>query len=390
LVGESRNGFSVTTPMVATVDGGLTPLNTLRNPFPTGLLTPTGSASGLMTLVGQGLGYTTPNLKMPRAQQYQIGLQHEFNPNLLLEISYVGAKGYNLPVSTPINFIPESIRAQAEATLRQTGRNVLNDSVANPFFGLIASGPLSTRTTTRGQLTRPYPHFTGLTDGGIATGSSRFDSGQAKLTRRFARGFNLTGSYAWGKTLESTRYWNDQDGGPIKELGPNDIAHRAVFSGIYELPFGPGRALLGSSAGVLARLVEGWQLTAIYTAQSGIPLDITAAETLGRSAKLESGQSVGNWFDKTAFRLRQPLELVRTLRLPDVRSAGRNNWELSLLKTTTIYERLRLQFRAEAFNALNRPEWSSPVTSYTAGNFGQVTSTNTFARQFQFGLKLLW
>lgn len=390
LVGESRNGFSVSTPMVSSVDGGLNPLNTLKNPFPTGLLTPTGSANGLMTLVGQGLGYTTPTLKMSRAQQFQIGVQHEFNTNLLLELSYVGARGYNLPVSTPINIIPESIRAQAEATLRQTGRNILNDSVANPFFGLIASGPLSTRTTTRGQLTRPYPHFTGLTDGGIANGSSRFDSGQAKLTRRMSNGFSLTGSYAWGKTLESTRYWNDQDGSPIKELSPNDIPHRAVFSGIYELPFGPGKALLGSSTGALARFVEGWQMTAIYTAQSGIPIDIGGAESLGRSAKLESGQAVNNWFDRTVFRLRQPLELVRTLRLPDVRSAGRNNWEISLLKTTTIYERLRLQFRAEAFNAFNRPEWSSPVTSFTAGNFGQVTSTNTFARQLQFGLKLLW
>jgi hypothetical protein len=64
--------------------------------------------------------------------------------------------------------------------------------------------------------------------------------------------------------------------------------------------------------------------------------------------------------------------------------------DLSFFKTNQITETIRLQFRAEAFNASNRPEWSSPVGDFGTANFGRVTSTNTFARQLQLALKLLW
>jgi hypothetical protein len=64
--------------------------------------------------------------------------------------------------------------------------------------------------------------------------------------------------------------------------------------------------------------------------------------------------------------------------------------DLSFFKTNQITETIRLQSRAEAFNAFNRPEWSSPVGDFGTANFGRVTSTNTFARQLQLALKLLW
>jgi hypothetical protein len=73
-----------------------------------------------------------------------------------------------------------------------------------------------------------------------------------------------------------------------------------------------------------------------------------------------------------------------------VRAPGRNNFDISLFKTTRVSKRLRVQFRAEAFNAFNHPEFSSPNTDFNSANFGKITSTNTFARQYQFALKLLW
>jgi len=84
------------------------------------------------------------------------------------------------------------------------------------------------------------------------------------------------------------------------------------------------------------------------------------------------------------------IELVWTSRLPDVRSGGRNNFDISFFKTMQLTEVMRLQFRAEAFNAFNRPEWSSPSGAFGTAGFGQITSTNTFARQLQFALKLIW
>jgi hypothetical protein len=222
-------------------------------------------------------------------------------------------------------------------------------------------------------------------------GQSRYDALQTKLTRRFANGFSLTASYAFTKQLERTRFLNDQDERPVKELTEFDIPHRFVMSTAYELPFGPGRAFFSSANGFAARLIEGMQLNAVYQAQSGVPIEITGAESLGRSAKLSSDeQAVGQWFDTSAFRQRQGIELARTARLPDVRSGGRNNVDLSFFKNIQLAESIRLQFRAEAFNAFNRPEYSSPNGTFGNANFGRVISTNTFARQLQFALKLLW
>lgn len=388
---ESNNGFSVTTPYVASIDGNLTPLNNLSNPFPDGLRQPSGASEGLLTLIGQGVSYTATDRRMPIAQQYQFSIQRQLPGQILWETAYAGSRIEDLPVNRPMNIIPEQYRAAAEQTLRDTGRNVLNDAFPNPFRGLIASGPLAGATVTRGQLLRPFPHFTGITEIAAPIGSSRFDSLQVKINKRMSHGLAVTSAYTWGKFLERARFLNDQDARPVKELNANDIPHRLVVSGIYELPFGPGKTIGGQTRGFAARLIENMQLNVVYMAQGGVPLEISGAESVGRSAKLPKDQrTVDNWFDRTAFRLRQPLELTKTARLPDVRSGGKNNFDISFFKTTQITESVRLQFRAESFNAMNRPEWSSPTTAFTNANFTRVLSTNTFNRQFQFALKLLW
>ena len=389
--GEARNGFSVTTPYVASNDGGNTPATTWRNPFPTGLVPVTGSAQGLLTLVGQGVAFTSPNRRQPMSHQYSFGFQRQLPWAMLFDVSYVGNQVRDLPVNRNLNGIPEQFRAAAETTFLASGRNTLNDAVTNPFFGLISSGALAARTVTRGQLLRRYPHFTGIQTQSEPIGESRYDALQGKLTRRFANSFSVTGSYAFTKQLDRLRFLNDQDLRPVKELTEFDMPHRFVMSTAYELPFGPGRTFLKSVHGFAARLIEGMQLNALFQAQSGVPFDITGAESVGRSAKLsDDDRTVSQWFDTSAFKQRQGIELVRTARLPDVRSAGRNNVDLSFFKTTQLAETVKLQFRAEAFNAFNRPEYSSPNGAFGNANFGRVTSTNTFTRQLQFALKLIW
>ncbi len=389
--GETRNGFSVTTTYVSSNDGGNTPANNWRNPFPTGLVPVTGASQGLLTLIGQGIAYTSPSRQQPMSHQYSFGFQRQLPWSMLFDVSYVGNQIRNLPVNRNLNGIPEQFRAAAETTFLATGRNTLSDAVTNPFFGLISAGALAARTVTRGQLLRPYPQFTSIQTQSEPIGESRYDALQMKVTRRFANSFSLTGSYAFTKQLDRTRFLNDQDLRPVKEITEFDMPHRLVMSSAYELPFGPGRTFFRSAKGFTARLIEGMQVNGIFQAQSGVPIEITGGESLGRSAKLPSGeQTVARWFDTTAFRQRQGIELVRTARLSDVRSAGRNNVDLSFFKTTQIAENIKLQFRAEAFNAFNRPEYSSPNGAFGNANFARVTSTNTFARQLQFALKLIW
>ncbi len=392
LLDEARLGFSVSTPFVGTINGAV-PVGTLSNPFPNGLTTAPGSSQGLTTLAGQSISFINPDRKQPFTQQYQISIQRDLPGGILADVAYSGSTGRDLPVNSLINEVPEQFRAQARQTFIATGVNTLNTTARNPFFGLITgtSALATSQTTTRGQLLRPFPQFGSITRLNDSIGSSRYDSLQAKLSRRFAQGLTLLASYTFSKQLETVRFLNANDPEPVRELSAFDTPHRFVLSGTFQLPFGKGERFFSNANGFVGRLVEGFQVNFIYQAQSGVPLTIVGAESTGVSALLPSDErTLTRFFDTAAFRQRQTLELTATSTLPDVRSPGRNNLDFSLFKNTTIREGLRLQLRAEAFNVFNRPEYSSPGTTFGSSNFGVITQTNTFARQLQFGLKLLF
>ena len=129
----------------------------------------------------------------------------------------------------------------------------------------------------------------------------------------------------------------------------------------------------------------------VYSAQSGVPISLASGESLGRSAWIpDSQRSLQRWFDTSAFRLRDTLELVGTALLPDVRTQGRNNVDFSLYKDTQIHESIKLQFRAESFNLLNHAEFGNPNATTGSASFGIITSQINFARQLQIGLRLAW
>ncbi len=288
---------------------------------------------------------------------------------------------WGLPVTHTLNFVPEKYRAAARATFLSTGKNTLNDSVSNPFYGLIGKGSLASRTTTRSQLLYAYPQFTSLAQNYESSGSSRYDSFQLKVSKRFScRVSTCSSAYTNAKTIWKTSRLNASDANLIRELCSYDVPQRLVVSGTYELPVGKGRHFFSGSNGPFGKAIEGWQLNWTYTAQGGIPLSVASAESAGRSAKLSSSeQTISEWFDTSAFRARETLELVGTRTLPDVRTAGRNNMDFSVFKDTFLVERLKLQFRAEAFNLFNRAELGDPGMTY--GSF--VVRIVSFADQLR-------
>ena len=372
-------GFGISTPWVATRDNGLRVVNPLSDPFPDGLLKAPGADGGLLTFVGQGISFVDVNRKLLYLHQFQISLQREAPGRVLVEAAYSGSRSRDLPQSREINPTPEPFRAEARQVFVATGRNILNDSVPNPFYGLITSGSLSGRTTTRGQLLKPFPHYTSINRRNSNIGSAGYNSLQIKVSKRLSHGLTLLAGYTNGKLIRKMSILNATQPEPSKELAEWDVPQRLTFSASYDLPFARRRRFIG-----------GWKLNALYTANSGIPLSVSGAESLGRSARLPTSQrTLDRWFDTSAFRQRETLELVATSRLPDVRSHGRNNFDLSALKTFTLHEKLKAQFRAEAFNAFNRTEFDTPGSSLGA-NFGVVRSQNNFARQVQLALKLLW
>ena len=179
------------------------------------------------------------------------------------------------------------------------------------------------------------------------------------------------------------------------------MARNLTVSYVIGLPFGPGKALLSDARGLVGRLVEGWQLNGVTTYRSGFPLMLTAPipnggnrpNSTGRSAEIDAGRPRGvaieKWFDTAQFVMPPSFSLGNVGRsLPDVRSPNLINVDFSLIKNTKLCERASLQFRAEAFNAFNRPNFWLPVVGMGSGQFGQVNATTGQPRVGQLALKL--
>ena len=186
-----------------------------------------------------------------------------------------------------------------------------------------------------------------------------------------------------------------------RSLDPTDVSQRAVVSAVYELPFGPGKAWQASNR-VVNAITSGWQVNNITTIQGGLPVILRGANNFranrpnstGMSAKL-SDRTAARWFDTTAF-VNPPNFTYGNLGrvLPDVRTPGVVNFDVSLVKNTRIYERARLEFRAEAFNIANHVNLGAPNATFAPGadgrnqssTFGTIQSSRD-ARIIQLGLK---
>ncbi len=395
-------GFGATTTFVSSLDG-MTPLNFLRNPFPDGLIVPVGASQGLATLVGQGVSFTIPTRRTPYTQQYSFGVQRQFGAGILLEAGYVGNRGIGLANSAiELNQLPDSLLTMGSALVAQ---------VPNPFYGVIPSGALASRTVARGQLLRPYAQYTGVSSTSPTIGSSTYHSLQVKVEKRFSRGFSLLASYTDSKLLDDVG--NPQNNNNLRaerSVSTLDRAQRLVVSEVWELPFGRGRALAGSAPAFVDMVIGGWQLNCIMTFQGGQPLAVSSSTNTtnsqgGRQRPNSSGNSallshtstdsmLRRYFDTSAFTLPTPFtfgNLGRTL--PDVRGPGINNFDLSLVKGFRIGERLRAQFRGEFFNAWNRTEFGLPGTSQGTAQFGVISGISyeaNPARQVQIALKVLF
>jgi hypothetical protein len=393
--GAGQDGFTTTTSMTTSFDG-VTPANLLRDPFPTGLIAPTGSSLGPRTLIGQGIAGFVRDVPNGYSQQFNLNVQRQ-TAGFVLSAGWVASRGINIPISYALNQLADEHLALGSGLLTQ---------VPNPFFGIVTGGgPNSGRTIARGRLLRPYPQFDGIGYPNLAGGTSTYHSLQTRLERRFGKGVSVLASYTWSKFLSdvsSDKGFAGDIAAPIQNsnnrrldwsLSPQDIAHRMVANFVYDVPFG------------MKRWFGGWQLTGIATAQSGRPLILSnqtnntnslgggsRPNSTGRSARLSGDQrTIDRWFDTSAFIEPAPFTFGNIGRtLPDVREPGLVNFDFSVMKNTQITERWRLQFRAEIFNLSNTPQFGTPGTVFGTGQFGVLSRQANNPRQVQFGLKLLF
>jgi hypothetical protein len=181
--------------MVTSVNGGLTPANTLSNPFPNGVLLPTNTSLGGLTGIGSSISGQLRNTNLGYVQRWNLTLQYQPIRDWLVEVAYLGNKGTHLlNLSTNLNRLAPQYLALG---------NALNTQVPNPFLGLVATGPLSAATVTEQQLLLPYPQFTGVSSSYGNLGNNIYHALSVRVEKKFSHGVSLSSSYVFSKEIDA-------------------------------------------------------------------------------------------------------------------------------------------------------------------------------------------
>lgn len=400
-----QDGFSQTTSLVPTLNSYLTPYATLANPFPNGFQQPTGSSLGLATNLGKSFTYFNPTIRNAYSIRWELSIQRELPGSMVLELAYIGNHAVHLFGGTSasgkqLDYIPASYLS-TKPSRDQATIDYLSALVSNPFAGLIpGSASLNGSTVSRQTLLMPYPEFTGITLQGPNAFSSYFESMDVRLEKRFSHGLTMLTNFTYSKLIAQDTYKNDTDLAPEKRVAADDRPLRFILSGSYEFPFGKNKRF-DLHSGIANRIVGGWVLNAIYTDQVGAPLTF-GNNLLYLGGPLNNNPHPANldapMFDTTRFDTKSANQLASNIhtfgtRYGNLRQDGADNVDLSLIKNTTITERVRIQLRFEAFNALNRPEFDTPkstIDNPTSSGFGKITTQPNLPRSIQIAARLVW
>jgi hypothetical protein len=407
-----QNGFTQNTNMVMTNANGLPLLplqSTLANPFPNGVAEPVGAAAGMQTYLGQSFTYFSQYPKIPVTMRWEASFQHQFN-QFLLELNYIGNKTNHIEITRNINTLPYQYLSKL-ATRDDTYNNLLTASISNPLAGLVPGNSQSIYTgssTSRQTLLSPYPAFgSNAINNTENTGYAWYHSLQFTASKRFSKGYTVQGSYTFQKWQQAVNLLNPADPAPVREISDADAPHRFNVSTVWSLPFGKGRALLNSTNGFVSRLVGGWEISGIWSLQSGFALPWNNMIYYGDPSNIQlplDQRSPEHWFNVAGFETASNKQLltnqVRTwpFRFSTLRGPRQNNIDIALIKQTRISEGKNIEFRAEALNAGNHPYFPNPnMTATTAqsvkdAGFGQISAStmNNYARRLQMTLRFLF
>jgi len=315
---------------------------------------------------------TDPLNRTPYVYQYNFNIQHEFR-RLLFEIGYVGSTGHKL-------------------------NRRFNMNLAFPDPNL----PIQER--------RPFRGFGDILTS-LNNGWSNYNGLNVKAEKRYSDGLLLLASYTYGKALDlggPDEYVHRDLTGAFQEFrGPAslDTKHRFVFSYVYDLPIGRGKAIGRNLSGVAEKLLGGWQINGITTLSSGQPSTPQATNAWvnvgGRrilpTNRIGDGESdvdireqptLFPFFDVEDFPL-QPRGTKGNAGRGVIIGPGIINFDFGLLKNTQVTERVNLQFRAEFFNIFNHAQFAGLGVNALSPDFGRITSARE-PRDIQFGLKVIF
>jgi len=404
---QSSVGF-VAQPVFQSQDAGATPGFNWDGGFPQNFPRPpfinpaAGNGSDVrMMLRSDG--------KAPYFQNWSFTIEQEIMPRLNLELTYLGTKGTRLGNGlvhwNELN--PDLLRLGSLLTQNVTSAAAVAAGIRVPYQGFAGSVA---------QSLRPFPHMQAVWNRANPAGSSTYNAFQSQLSVRNMKGLDLQMAYTFAKTI------SDSDvlagGGPTgqttynrrneKAIATTDIPHVFALSYSYELPFGPGKAWIKSNQAVVKNLVSGWVLTGIHQYSTGVPITLSANNTLplfnqvlrpNAVSGAERMTNIGDfdpnrdlWINRSAFTVPTAFTFGTAARAyTDLRAPNFLNENFGLMKRIALGgDRVKLMFRAELFNAFNRVIFAAPQANVSNAQFGRISGIagGTTPRQGQLALRL--
>jgi hypothetical protein len=349
------------------------PTNTFQNLFPP----PVFTAPALSEFIPYAF---EQHDRSPYVTQWNLNIQQELRPGLLLEVGYLGSKGTKLLQ-----------RLNANQTVVNGNGNFFDN------IGLV-----------------PYPNLSPILLFKSEHGAnSNYNALTVKVEKRYAQGLMLLAAYTWSKSLSNIDGTGATGGStsiityrhkPGLDYGVSefDQGQRLSLSYTYDIPVGRGRHFLPNMNKVAEVLWGGWQLTGITTFASGFPFSVFTPsntsgtslvnpmrpDTIGNPTLPDSERTWQRWFDTSAFALPTPGRFG-TLGRDTMRADGTSNFDVGFLKNITVSDRVSAQFRTEMFNAFNAHQFGYPGHYLNVSGFGVAASAGP-GRIIQFALKLLF
>lgn len=410
-------GFTASTQAAVTLDGGKTPnaATSLSNVFSGGLEKPVGNTLGDRTGIGKNLTVFDPNARSPRIQQFSFDIQRELPFNIAASIGYVASRSSHLTQTAGgIN------TNQLLPSFFNLGTSALSASVANPYFGRGGSNLIGSSSVSQAQLLRPFPEFGNITYAFSDYNHARYDSLAVKAQKRLSQGLTFLVAWTYSKNFDETfgGAGNNLNGGTIgaqnvynlgSEYGLSylDATHRVSQAWTYEVPVGRGKKFGGGMNKIADVAIGGWSINAVSVISSGFPLQISQNNNNGlvfaggqrpnatgsnpflngSLSQYTDGPAGSAYLTKAAFFTAPALTFGNVSRTISTRTIGQNNWDMSLFKTFSVTERVKVTFRAEALNAMNHPYFRAPGTNVDSSSFGKITSQANFPRFIQLGFR---
>ena len=248
---------------------------------------------------------------------------------------------------------------------------------------------------SRPSLIAPFPQFSGISYY-TYDGQSWYDALNMKLEKRFSHGYLVSATYTWSKFLAANTLLNAGDAAPAKFLSPQDYPHHIAISAIYQLPFGRGRMLFPHVNRVAQAIFGDWDLSYIYSYQSGPPIAFGDVLLTGSAKDIplsSAARTAAQWFNINAFNRVSSQQLANNLitlspTFAGIRAAAYNSSDSSLIKHVQIHESLRLEARIDALNIFNETSFGVPNVTPTSTAFGAVTTQKNVPRRLQAMLRI--